>query len=132
MSKVFFSLCMFISVFNSFSYAGSADINGTWLLTRDHTLDGKLDPIRRKDEVKLEIRLNSHHNKFVGEYSRINNDSVFSGETYTARRSTLIVFFQYDESFYVIHNGRKVGNYRFVGTWFGSGNLSGDFELRKK
>jgi hypothetical protein len=123
---------LFISLSMPFSYAGSGEFNSIWLMTRDHILDGVLDPTKTKDEVKLEIRLNSHHNKFSGEYTKLKNDSLFTGETYSVRGSTLIVFFQYGQEFYVIHNGRKVGHNHYVGTWFGPDNLSGDFELRKK
>ena len=132
MRKILFSLLVLISATISVSYAGSGEFNGIWLMTRDHILNGVLDPTKTKDEVKLAIRLNSHHNKFSGKYTEFKNDSLFTGETYSARGTTLIVFFQYDEAFYVIHNGLKVDHNRYLGTWFGSGNLSGDFELRKK
>ncbi|MDO9267216.1 MAG: hypothetical protein Q7U00_09065, partial [Sulfurimonas sp.] len=102
------------------------------LLTRDHVLDGKLDPTEKNDEVGLAMRLNSHHNKFSGEYAEIKNDSVFVGETYTARGTTILLLFQYGKTFYVIHNGQKIDHNHYVGTWFAVGNLSGDFELRKK
>ena len=91
------------------SYAGTGEFNEIWLLTRDHILDGVLDPTKEKDEVELAMRLNSHHNKLSGEYTEIKNDSVFTGETYTARGTTLIVLFQYGRKFYAIHNGLKVG-----------------------
>jgi len=132
MIKVQFLFLMFLLTSSPVSLAGSAQFNDIWFLTRDHILDGKLDPTKKRDEVELAIRLNSHNYKFSGEYMEIKNDSVFIGESYTARGATLIVLFQYDKAFYVIHNGRKVGHNRYVGTWFASDNLSGDFELRKK
>jgi len=72
-----------------------------------------------------------HHNKISGEYTEINNDSIFTGEIYTARENSLITLTQYDKSFYAIHNGHMVNHNHYVGTWFASGNLSGDFELKK-
>ena len=132
MRKAQFSFFMLLLAFTPVSFAGSGEFNDIWLLTRDHILDGKLDPTKKSDEMELAIRLNSHNNKFSGEYKEIKNDSVFIGESYTARGTTLIVLFQYDKAFYVIHNGHKVGHNRYIGTWFASGNLSGDFELRKK
>lgn len=132
MRKILFSFFMFLLAYNPISYAGSGEFNDIWLLTRDHVLDGKLDPTEKNDEVGLAMRLNSHHNKFSGEYAEIKNDSVFVGETYTARGTTILLLFQYGKTFYVIHNGQKVDNNRYVGTWFAVGNLSGDFELRKK
>jgi len=101
-------------------------------LTRDHKLDGVLDPSEEKDEVNLAMQLNSHHNKFSGKYTKPSNDSFFTGETYSARDSTMIVFFQYDKKFYAIHTGHKLAHNHYAGTWFGSGNLSGDFELKKQ
>jgi hypothetical protein len=129
-----FSILIFIFLINIIpvSHAGSGEFNGIWLLTRDHILDGILDPTKNTDEVELAIRFNSHHNHLVGEYTNIENDSVFTGETYTARGTTLIVLFQHDKSFYVIHNGHKVDDNRYAGTWFATGNLAGDFELKKK
>lgn len=123
---------MFLLIVAQVAFAGSGEFNGIWLLTRDHILDEKLDPTKPGDEVKLEIQLNSHNNKFSGEYTKIKNDSIFIGETYTARKTTLIVLYQYDKAFYVIHSGHKVGHNRYVGTWFASGDLSGNFELKKK
>lgn len=132
MRKILFSFFMFLLAYNPISYAGSGEFNDIWLLTRDHVLDGKLNPTEKNDEVGLAIRLNSHHNKFSGEYAEIKNDSVFTGETYTARGTTILLLFQYGKTFYVIHNGQKIDHNRYVGTWFAVGNLSGDFELRKK
>lgn len=123
---------MFFLAYNQISYAGSGEFNDIWLLTRDHILDGKLDPTKKNDEVELAMHLNSHHNKFSGEYSEIKNDSMFVGETYTARGTTILLLFQYGKTFYVIHNGQKIGDNSYIGTWFAVGNLSGDFELRKK
>lgn len=132
MRKFQFLFFMFLLITAQVVFAGSGEFNGIWLLTRDHILDKKLEPTQVGDEVKLEIRLNSHNNKISGEYTEIKNDSVFIGETYTARKTTLIVLYQYDKDFYVIHSGRKVGHNRYVGTWFASGDLSGNFELKKK
>lgn len=132
MIKILFVFCIVSFTCTPISYAGSGEFNDIWVLTRDHVLDGKLDPTNKDDEVNLSIQLNSHNNKFFGEYLEINNDSLFSGETFSARKTTVILFFQYDKEFYVIHNGHKVGNNHYIGTWFAVGNLSGDFEFKKK
>lgn len=132
MRKVLFLFFIFHTALIPVSYAGTGDFNEIWLLTRDHILDGVLDPTKQKDEVELAMRLNSHHNKLSGEYAEIKNDSIFTGETYTARGTTLIILFQYGRKFYAIHNGYKVGHNHYVGAWFAAGNLAGDFELRKK
>jgi len=132
MWTIFLTGLMMTVIFQPLSWAGSGGFNGIWLLTRDHKLDGVLAPIPEKDEITLPIRMNSHHNKFSGEYVDTSNDSIFSGETYVARGTTSIVFFQYDQTFYAIHNGRQTGDGCFTGTWYSSGNFSGDFELRKQ
>ena len=108
------------------------DTNVTWLLTRDHILDGVLDATSANDEVELRVELNRQHNRFIGSYTTIMNDSIFSGEIYSARGTTLINFFQYDQTFYVIHIGQEIEIGRFIGTWFASGGLSGDFEIKKE
>ena len=132
MKKTFFVfiICLFNII--PVTYAGSGEFNGTWLLTRDHIHDGVVDATKKGDEVELVMHLNSHFNKLTGNYTEIKNDSVFTGETYTSRGTTLIILFQYGKTFYAIHNGRKVGPHRYVGAWFASGEISGDFELRKK
>jgi hypothetical protein len=132
MNKILVPFFLFLFAFVPTTHAGSGEFNDIWLFTRDHVLDGILNPTDKKDEVKLPIRLNSHHNKFSGEYVEIRNDSVFIGETHTARGTTLIVFIQYDETFYAIHVGRKIGDDHYAGTWYAVGNQAGDFELRKK
>lgn len=132
MGKIIFAGLIWLAIFMPVAFAGSGDFNGIWLLTRDHKLDGRLDPSPKGDEVKLPIRMNSHHNKFSGEYVDTANDSIFNGETYTARNTTLILFFQYDQTFYAIHNGRQTAENHFAGTWYSAGNLSGDFELKKQ
>jgi len=127
MKKILFLLFILISD----SFASSQEFSGTWFLSRDHILDGEVK-LLKSDEINLKLEVNSHHNKFSAKYIGLDNDSIFTGETLSARKTTLIHFFQYDDSFYVIHNGHKIFENHYVGTWFASGNLSGDFELKKK
>jgi len=109
--------------------AGSGEVEGTWQLARDFDLDGRISSNAKRHQVEC----NSHHNKFVCRYIGADrtNDSIFAGETYQARTTKIISFFQYDATYYVTHSGREQGRHRFVGTWYDVAGNAGDFELRK-
>ena len=87
MRKKLFTL--YILLIFSASHSDARELNDFWLLTRDHILDGILDPTKKNDEIKLVMQLKFHHNKITGEYTDINNDSIFPGEIYTSRETTL-------------------------------------------
>ena len=51
----------------------SGEFSGTWMITRDNTLDGQITTTAPATNYLL--NLNSHGNKFVGSYTGIDNDS---------------------------------------------------------
>ncbi len=104
---------------------GSGSLGGVWTLIRDIKLDGVVDPVQI-----LSVRFSAHQTRFVGAFVGIDNDSIFEGETYSARTTTIITFLQYDDTYYAIHSGREIAPGIYEGTWYDVGGGSGDFRLK--
>lgn len=123
---LFLILLFFAPVLSNSLSKRSGNFEGTWRFTRDSTLNGVVS-----DDNVFSIAFQSHHNKFVGEYIGLDNDSIFEGETYTERTTTIINFIQYDATFYVVHAGKQLDEYKYQGTWYDVAGQSGDFMLEK-
>jgi hypothetical protein len=110
--------------------AASGEFSGTWIITKDFTLDGNLTA----PPINYQLNLNSHSNKFVGSYIGINNDSIFEGETYfdPARTAKLIDFRQRGATYYGVHSGKWIAPNQYQGTWYDNSGQSGDFLLKKQ
>lgn len=112
--------------------AASGEFSGSWLITRDVSLDGSVNPGGTASNYYL--NLNSHGNTFAGNYTGIDNDSIFEGETYhdPARSGKIIEFRQRDEAYYVVHSGKWISANKYQGTWYDNAGNSGDFLLQKQ
>ena len=112
--------------------AASGEFSGTWIITRDTTLDGQIST--EAPSSNYQVNLKSHGNKFVGNYIGIANDSIFEGETYVdlARPVKVIDFRQLDRNYYVVHSGKLIEANQYIGTWYDNNGNSGDFLLRKQ
>jgi len=126
MRRVVFVIIV-IGLLATFLLAGSDSMSGQWLLKNDYKLDGVLSPTETQT-----VELNSHHDMFSGHYVGIDNDSDFRGNVHTARKTSVITITITDQDYYWVLCGKKVGNNRFVGTWYDVEGQSGDFELIKR
>lgn len=123
-------VCIPFALFlGSLAMAGSGSMTGNWRISRDFSLDGKLNGDLRTHQIEC----NSHHNKFTCRYigNDASNDSIFTGETNVARTTKIISFYQYDGTYYATHSGKAAGPNRFTGTWYDVAGNSGDFEIRR-
>jgi hypothetical protein len=112
--------------------AASGEFSGTWMISRDNILDGKVTTTA--PATNYQLNLNSHGNKFVGSYIGIQNDSIYEGETYfdPARTVKVIDFRQRGNTYYVVHSGKWIAANQYQGTWYDNDGNSGDFSLKKQ
>lgn len=105
----------------TFCFAGSGFINGNYIIKFDTELDGKFN-----EKVKYTVKFNSHEGIFVGNYTGIDNDSIFKGKIYGNK---IIKFTQYDDGFNAVYSGKLISANKFQGTWYDTKGNSGDFIL---
>ena len=109
------------------------DLQGTWVLTGDFTLDGK---VSNPPDQTLTLEFAPEHNgEFHGRYTDINDPSQFVAHVYASIRGTAISIVQTNQEtkYYATFSSYQVPPDTNIihGAWVDLEGRAGDFQLAR-
>lgn len=92
----------------------------------------KLQRLNRTLDIKIQKQEDGNTGNFIGWYSNINNDAIFTGRLLTGRGKTLVHFVQQGSNgYYAIHSGKMINSNLYQGTWYDTAGNTGTFQLMR-
>ena len=92
----------------------------------------KLQRLNRTWDIKIQKQEDGNTGNFIGWYSNINNDSIFTGKLLTGRGNTLVNFVQQGgNGYYSVFSGTKINSNLYEGKWYDTSGRTGTFQLVK-
>jgi len=120
-----------LQTFNTEKHGKKGEKSGYLMkLAQKSNKNSQVWKITRGNTYKIKIQ--QHNGNFIGLYSNINNDSIFTGKFLTGRGNTLIHFVQEDDNgYYAVHSGIMISPNWFQGEWYDISGNSGIFKLQR-
>lgn len=122
------SILLLVLILVSCGCAHSGGFDGVVSIYYDYSLNGVLQ-IDQKHR-KYRIKFSRDGERLTGAYVGLDNDSIWELGIVSSRGTSVVSGFQKDRDWFRVLAG-EIKSGKIIGTWYGVGGISGDFEIFK-